>query len=94
MSPNLRDLIQCSRRSDDTSTMVESQCFLGAPRYAELTVCKVHSRKGHWDGSSPMPCGTPWAGSAGPLAQEGRIPEVGGLVRAGAVLGLGIGPRY
>ena len=44
-------------------------------------------------GSGAMPCGTPWAGSAGPSAREGWIPEVGGSVRAGAVPGLGIGPR-
>ena len=40
-----------------------------------------------------MPCGTPWAGSAGPLARQGWIPEVGGSVRAGAVPGLGIAYR-
>ena len=44
--------------------------------------------------TSAVPCGTPWAGSAGPSARQGRIPEVGGSVRAGAVPGLGIGPRY
>ena len=47
--------------------------------------------EGWW---SAMPCGTPWAGSAGPSARQGWIPEVGGSVRAGAVLGLGIGSRY
>ena len=38
MSPNLCDLIKFSSRSDDTSTMVESQGFLGGPRCAELTL--------------------------------------------------------